>query len=122
MARILVVDDDPSLRESIRRVLEKEGHLVDVAPEVESALEMLATFNFDLVISDLRMPGLSGIDLLSAIRRGSRRVPVVMVTAYGDSTATQEAHRLGACALLRKPIRRDTLLECTALALGGDYV
>lgn len=119
MARILVVDDDRSSQSAIRDVLEKEGHEVAVAGETESALRHIASSAFDLVITDVRMPGKSGIDLLVELRRCQLKVPVMMISAFGDRATTTEAMHLGACDFLSKPLRRRELVERITKALGG---
>src|SRR5205085_8879195 len=85
MGSILVADDDKTCRDSIQKVLEREGHMVQTAESVDGALEALGTDHFDLVVCDYRMPGKTGIDLLIELRRRESLVPVLMISAYADA-------------------------------------
>ena len=114
MSRILVVDDDSICRDSMRKILERGGHDVQVAPDVDSALNALNEQYFDLMVCDFRMPGKSGLDLLSELRHRNSIMPVVMVSAFADAETEGKSKRLGASALLRKPFRRQELLDETS--------
>ena len=85
MATILIADDEKTFRDSIQKVLEREGHEVEVVDSVDSALQRLSLRRFNLVISDVRMPGKSGIDLLKELSLRGCIVPVILVSAYADS-------------------------------------
>ena len=111
MGRILVVDDDSTSRNSVRRILEREGYAVHEADNVESALEALKEQSFDLMVCDYRMPGKSGLDLLSELRQIHSRMPVLMVSAFADAETEKKARHLGAIGLLHKPFRRQELLN-----------
>jgi len=111
MSRILVVDDDSICRDSMRRILERGGYNVQVAPDADSALNALNEQYFDLMVCDFRMPGRSGLDLLSVLRDRNSRMPVVLVSAFADAETEGKSKRLGAKALLRKPFRRQELLD-----------
>ena len=119
MGTILVADDDKTCRDSIQKVLEREGHMVQTAESVDGALEALATNHFDLVVCDYRMPGKTGVDLLIELRRKALLVPVLMISAYADALAEAAILRLGALELLKKPIRRQELVARTARVVGG---
>src|SRR5687768_3714264 len=84
MLNILVVDDEPDLRLSLAQVLREEGHAVAVAPDGESAIALLAQQRFHLVVSDVRLPKLDGLELLRRIRREFPRTEVMLMTAYGS--------------------------------------
>ena len=122
MAAILVADDDQTCRDSMCRVLEKEGYRVESAPDVDSALESLRQRHFDLVVCDYRMPGRSGIDLLKELKRQESHVPVLMISASVDAGLEAMALELGAVDMLEKPVRRRNLVERTALAMGGCWM
>ena len=111
MARILVVDDDSTCRNSIKKILEREGHDVQGAIDVNSALAALGERDFDLMVCDYRMPGKSGLDLLSELRQRKSSMPVLMVSAFADQETEAAAKRLGVSALLRKPFRRQQLVD-----------
>jgi DNA-binding NtrC family response regulator len=119
MGNILVADDDKNCRDSIQKVLEREGHTVQAAGNVDSALEALAMHHFDLVVCDYRMPGKTGIDLLLELKHTQASVPVLMVSAYADANIENAMLQLGAVELMKKPIRRKELIDRTARAVGG---
>ena len=119
MANILIADDDKTCRDSIQKVLEREGHTVHTAADVDGALETLAANHYDLVVSDYRMPGKTGIDLLIEMRRRDTAVPVLMISAFADALVEAAVKRLGALDVLKKPIRRQELVEKTAKVVGG---
>jgi DNA-binding NtrC family response regulator len=117
MSSILIADDDKTCRDSIKKVLEREGHIVETAENVDKALEALGTSHFDLLVCDYRMPGKTGIDLLAELEERGARIPVLMVSAFADLQTEAAAKKLGAIGLLRKPFRRQQLLDCAAQAL-----
>ena len=119
MTNILVADDDKTCRDSIQKVLEREGHTVQTAENVDGALEALGLNHFDLVVCDYRMPGKTGIDLLIELRRRCSSVPVLMISAYADALVEDAVRRLGALDVLKKPIRRKELIDRTAKVVGG---
>ena len=81
---------------------------------------MLAKRHFDLIVCDYRMPGKTGLDLLTELRKRQSSVPVLMISAYADSCIEASFRELGALGFLKKPIRRQELIEQTAKAVGGD--
>jgi len=119
MAHILIADDDKTCRDSIQKVLEREGHTVHTAENVDGALETCALNHYDLVVCDYRMPGKTGIDLLIELRRRDSAVPVLMISAFADAPVEAAVKRLGALDVLKKPIRRQELVERTAKVVGG---
>jgi DNA-binding response OmpR family regulator len=119
MGNILIADDDKNSRDSIQKVLEKEGHQVESAEDVDSALSALHRSRFDLVVCDYRMPGKSGADLLVELRKRRCSVPVLMISAHADDEAEESFREFGAMGLLRKPIRRRDLVLQTARVCGG---
>jgi len=119
MGTILVADDDRTCRDSIQKVLEREGHTVQTADNVDSALDALNVDQFDLVVCDYRMPGKTGMDLLIELKRRHASVPVLMISAYADALAEAAILQLGALELLKKPIRRQDLITRAARVVGG---
>jgi DNA-binding response OmpR family regulator len=119
MGNILIADDDKTCRDSFRKVLEREGYRVETAENVDRALEALQARHFDLVVCDYRMPGKTGLDLLIELRRQEFIVPVLMISAYADTSVESAVRRLGALDVLRKPIRRQELIDRTAKVIGG---
>jgi DNA-binding NtrC family response regulator len=117
MATILVTDDDIACRETILKTLEREGHILQGACDVDAAIKAVKQQQFDLIVCDYRMPGKTGLDLLQELSALGSHVPVLMVSAFADSQTEAAAKKFGAIALLRKPFRRSQLLEFAALAM-----
>jgi DNA-binding NtrC family response regulator len=101
--RILVVDDEAEMRETCRKILARKGHRVDTASDGKAALETLRAEPFDLVVADLRMPGMDGMALLQEVKKISPEVGFVVITAYGTIDTAVEAVREGAFDYLPKP-------------------
>jgi two-component system, NtrC family, response regulator AtoC len=117
-SRILVVDDDRAMREVIVEGLTQPEWVVESAAEAQSALVKVASGDIDVVITDLRMPGLSGLELCARIAEQSPGVPVIVLTAFGDYEAAVEAVRAGAYDFLAKPVRLDVLRIAVDRALS----
>ena len=119
LARILVVDDEEGLRDFVAEVLEEEGHSTVRAEDGQTAAASLAKANFDLMITDLRMPGaLDGMALLRKARAEQPDMEVIVLTAYGTVETAVEAMKLGAFDYLTKPIGSPAELRmATARAL-----
>lgn len=109
--RILLVDDQKSLRRSLSLMLQAAGFETGEAESGEEALSLLDAQAFDLVITDLRMEGMSGVDLLREIKREKPALPVILITAYGSIDSAVDAMRLGAFDYLTKPFREQDILE-----------
>src|SRR6516225_6993409 len=92
---VLIVDDDRDCSDSIRAVLERNGYDVESADRVDAAVEALSTGKFDIVFCDYRMPDKTGIDLLREVRSQGWDIRVVMISAYFDPVAEQDAYELG---------------------------
>ncbi len=107
--RILVVDDERSLRELLAIVLRREGHDVLLAENGKMALAALARGPVDLLISDIKMPDMSGVDVLRAAKEADPGLPAIMMTAFASTETAVEAMRLGACDYLIKPFDVDEL-------------
>jgi DNA-binding NtrC family response regulator len=118
-AKILVVDDEESNLLAMQKILEQEAYQVSAAKQATAALALIRRQAFDLVLTDLRMPGVSGLELLRAIRKEGVNVPMVVLTAYGTVSDAVEAMKLGATDFLAKPIRRETLLKCVQDSLAA---
>lgn len=117
--RILLVDDNEELLFSLVRLFKNAGFAVASAGDAETALEKLPGERPDVVLTDLRLPGRSGLDLLRAVRELLPSVPVLLVTAYGDEDTAAAAQSLGAFAMLTKPVFRQELLAIVNRALGS---
>jgi len=118
MDTILVVDDEQAMREFLTVLLEKQGHRVIAAADGEQALDLVAHQSPDLVISDVRMPKMDGIGLLTGIRKTDPHLPVIMMTAYASMDSTIQAMRLGADDYITKPFRIDEIRLVVEKALA----
>jgi DNA-binding NtrC family response regulator len=94
-ARVLIVDDEKSMRELLTIALEPEGHQVRAVPSVPAARHALAREPFDLVVSDIAMPGETGLDLLADVRQNNPELPVILITAYASMDSAKRAFALG---------------------------
>ena len=110
MARILVIDDDAAARDSVARMLRTAGHTVQEAAGGEDGIASARGSTFDVVLSDLQMPGLSGLDVLQRLRDARVDSVFIIMTAFGTVETVVEAMRLGAVDFLQKPFYRDELL------------
>src|ERR1035437_4858884 len=117
LANILVVDDDRNIRRVLAASLESVGHQVTVAESAERALELLGSSAPAVVVSDVRMAGMSGLKLLESIKRLNPSLPVVMMTAYGSIPDGVEAMRQGAYDYITKPFTADHIVHVVARAL-----
>ncbi len=118
MARILVADDEEGLREFLREVLEIDGHAVVTAPDGDAAARALDAEAFDVLVTDLKMPGRDGLSLVRKVKAEQPDVEVLVMTAYATVETAVEAMKLGAFDYLQKPIPSpDTLLMMVSRAL-----
>jgi two-component system, NtrC family, response regulator AtoC len=101
--RVLVVDDEAKMRRVLEIMLQRMGHEVTCAADGAEALQLMKTAPANLVISDLRMPGMSGTELLQTLREQGSEVPVIIMTAYGTIESAVEAMKLGACDYIIRP-------------------
>jgi two-component system response regulator AtoC len=108
--RILIVDDDDALRESLEMILASEGYLVATAENGDAALARVDELPIDVVLCDVRMPGLDGFELLPQISRKLPGVPIVMMSAYGTADLAIEAMKLGAYDYVAKPFQPSEVL------------
>jgi len=108
--RILVVDDDVNARTALAVLLQEEGYDVEAAADAFKALDTFASFMPDLVITDLMIPGMDGIDLMKKLRALEDPPEVVVMTAFGAAASAVGAMRAGAADYLTKPINFDELL------------
>jgi DNA-binding NtrC family response regulator len=120
MARksILVVDDEKSQREILEMILSGEGYDVTTASSGEAAMKFVADRHFDLVLTDLKMTGMTGLDLLKQLTDFDKSIIVLLLTAHGTVDSAVDALRLGAFDYLQKPYDREKLLETISRALN----
>lgn len=117
MIRILIVDDEEAIRQLLRQMLTTNGYDCVLADDAAAARRHLSDKRFDLVISDLNMPGESGLDLLQHVMREHPRATTMMITGSHDPEAAQKALQLGVYGCLSKPFQFKELLACVAAAL-----
>src|ERR1700730_14480040 len=117
MSSLLIVDDELGMRQFLTHLLQREGHTVRVAESGRRALELLREESADLIISDVKMPDMGGIDLLRAARELLPEVEVIMMTAFARVETAREAFLLGAYDFVQKPFDNDLLKETVARAL-----
>ena len=119
-SRVLIVEDDADMRNMLADALREEGYFVDVFPD---GIHLLNTYwpedsdlsriaKWDVIISDVRMPGLNGMTVLAGLRRSGRRLPpTIIITAFGDEETHAEARRIGVAAVFDKPFEVDDLID-----------
>jgi DNA-binding NtrC family response regulator len=117
--RILIVEDRDSLRRMLERALGAEGYEVESAAGGAGGVRLVSERPYDLVLTDLKLPDLSGLEVLAASRAAQPATPVVVMTGYGTVGAAVEAMKLGAYDFLEKPVGLDDLARLIAGALGG---
>ena len=122
MSKILVIDDEQSMRDFLSIMLKREGHDVVAAENGIDALKAVHTEIFDLVISDVRMPGLDGIDVLKTVKEVSPETVVIMITAYATAETAVEAMKLGAYDYITKPFKVDEIKLIIQKALEKGHL
>ncbi|MBK5274716.1 MAG: sigma-54-dependent Fis family transcriptional regulator [Desulfuromonadales bacterium] len=115
--RILVVDDERSMREMLSILLEREGYEAVEAKNADEALRFFETSLFDLVITDIQMPGINGIELLARLKKLSPEIPVLMITAFATAEQAVDAIKLGAFHYFTKPFNNDEIRALVRNAL-----
>lgn len=118
--RILVVDDEPGIRELLSRTLTMSDYDVDVAGDGASAVDRLRSSQYDLLLTDIRMPGMDGLAVIREARRYHPGLPVIIITGYSTESTAIEALNLGVSAYITKPFQRHQVLSRVARALGLD--
>jgi excisionase family DNA binding protein len=116
--RILVADDESSIRELLAKTLALAEYDVDTAPDGRAALERLRLGTYDLLIADLKMPGMDGLTLIREAKRLKADLPVIIITGFSTESSAIEAVNLGVAGYLTKPFRVPQVLAAAARALG----
>ena len=109
-AKILIVDDERAIRNSLKEILEDEDYLVETAPDGQTALQLVAGDHFQVVLCDIKMPGMDGVELLAALREQAPDTAVVMMTGHGDIDTAVSCIRGGAFDFLQKPLDLNRIL------------
>jgi len=117
---VFVVDDDSGVRNSLAYLIESEGWAVSTFESAASFLEAVPEDLPGCVVADVRMPGMTGLELQQRLRETHRRIPMIIITAYGDIPSAVRAVQNGAMNYLEKPVDGDILIECIREALERD--
>lgn len=120
LARILAVDDESSIRETLRSILETEGYAVEVAQGGHEAIDSFKNQNFDVVLCDVKMQGMDGIEVLVALRELAPDLPVIMISGHGTIDTAVESLRKGAYDYIQKPLDLNRLLVSLRNALDRN--
>jgi excisionase family DNA binding protein len=116
--RILVVDDEASIRDLLAKTLALAEYDVDTAADGRSALERLRLYPYDLLIADLKMPGIDGLAVIREAKRLKADLPVIIITGYSTESAAIDALNIGVAGYLTKPFRVPQVLAAAAKAIG----
>ena len=116
--RVLVVDDEASIRDLLSKTLALAEYDVDTAPDGTSALDRMRAFTYDLLIADLKMPGMDGLTVIREAKRYKADLPVIIITGFSTESSAIEAVNLGVAGYLTKPFRVPQVLAAAAKALG----
>jgi len=117
--RVLVVDDEASIRDLLSKTLALAEYDVDTAPDGTSALDRLRAVDYDLLIADLKMPGMDGLTLIRQAKRIKADLPVIIITGFSTESSAIEAVNLGVAGYLTKPFRVPQVLAAASKALGA---
>jgi len=117
LRKVLVVDDDPVVGKSFNRVLSGKGYAVITAANGEEALAKLQSEDYDVVFTDLRMPGMNGLEVAERVKARQPWTPVVIVTGYGSHASEERARAAGVCEFINKPLSPEMIERSTARAL-----
>jgi FixJ family two-component response regulator len=119
-ATVFVIDDDASVRKAFHRVISLAGHAVEVFCGAEAYLRRPAPERPACLVLDIRMPGMSGLDLQRAVKGTPHDLPIVFVTGHGDAQESEQALSRGAIAVIDKPVDMAELLDAIARGLGDS--
>jgi excisionase family DNA binding protein len=116
--RVLVVDDEATIRDLLSKTLALAEYDVEVAPDGVTALDKLRLYSYDLLIADLKMPGMDGLSVIREAKRYKADLPVIIITGFSTESSAIEAVNLGVAGYLTKPFRVPQVLAAAAKALG----
>ncbi len=116
--RLLLIEDDPGTASSLKKVLQAEGYAVDLAARGDAGLAQAQNEPYDLVLTDLKLPGLDGLRVVAELHAAKPRLPIIMMTAHGTTETAIEATKLGAFEYLVKPFEAEELLDVVAPAVA----
>ncbi len=118
--KVYVIDDDPAMRDSLDFLLGAAGFSVRLFDSAQRFLDELASLEAGCVLTDVRMPGIDGMELLRQLNSGARKLPVIVMTGHGDVPLAVEAMKLGALDFLEKPFEDDRLIGMIETALAQN--
>ena len=118
--RILLIEDDASTASSLEKVLRGEGYEVDTAGRGDEGLQRALGDRYAVVLTDLRLPGLTGLELVAQLHAAKPKLPIILMTAHGTTETAIEATKLGACDYLLKPFEADELLDLVGSAVASS--
>ena len=118
MPHVLIVEDEPTTSWALAEGLADDGHSIDTFRTAEEALAYMRSGTSDLVITDLRLPGMSGLELARKLRRGANAQPVIVVTACGTPETVRELRRAGVADVFPKPFHVDALRRSVRRAIA----
>lgn len=119
-SKILLIEDNASTASSLQKVLQTEGYEVDVAARGDLGLEQACREQYNVVISDMRLPGLGGLELVAQLHNVKPKQPIILITAHGTTETAIQATKLGACDYLMKPFEADELFDLVASAVASS--
>lgn len=122
MATVLIVEDEEGILTTLMEFLEDVGHDVYAAPDAETGIYLFERFSPEVVVSDILLPGMNGIELLRRIKDRAPSTQVIMMTGQPTNETAAEASALGACEYLPKPFRRAVLIAAVENALAPRHV
>lgn len=117
--RIAIIDDDAGLRQSLKELLRSLGHVVDQFASAEQFLERAAAGEASCIITDVKMPGMSGDELQAQLLAQGRRIPMIFMTAYPQESVKSRVLAAGAIGFLTKPFPQKSLIDCLTRALAA---
>ena len=117
---LLIVDDDKSMRQSLLALMEAAGWQAEAVPRADRALDKLGEIHPDVILSDVRMPGMSGLELQKALEARQIEIPMILMTAFGDVSTAVRAMKAGAVDFIEKPFSNQTMLDLIQAALQAD--
>ena len=115
--RLLIVEDEDTLCASLQRVFTHAGYAVDRADSAEAAFQLLESSTYDLIITDIILPGISGIELMTSYRKSNPVQKIMVMTAYASLSTAVEAIKAGACDFIIKPLMHDEMKRAVRRAI-----
>ncbi len=120
--RLLLIEDDPGAASSLKRLLAAEGYSVETAQDGTTGLALAQAGNHDVILTDWRLPGATGIEIIQSLHRSHPRLPIILITAHGSTETAIEATKHGAFEYLLKPLDMEELLAATARAVSSRRI